>query len=140
MANAAKHAPGARINGVLVQPMVSPGTEIMVGARIDPLFGPLIVCGLGGILVELLKDTALDLAPVTPHEARAMLGKLKGKAALAGFRGSEPVDQDRLADIIVRLSEFADDQKNLIAELDVNPLICSGGQIRAVDALIVKQS
>ncbi len=140
MANAVKHAPDARINGVLVQPMVSAGTEVMVGARIDPLFGPLIVCGLGGILVELLKDTALDLAPVTPHEARAMLGKLKGQAALTGFRGAEPVDQGRLADIIVRLSEFADDQKALIAELDVNPLICSGGQIRAVDALIVKQS
>ena len=139
MANASKVSPRPRLNGVLVQPMVPSGTEIMVGARIDPLFGPLIVAGLGGILVELLKDTALNLAPITRHEAKAMLNGLKGKAMLTGFRGSEPVDLDKLADIIVRLSEFADDQKDIIAELDVNPLICSGGRIMAVDALIVKK-
>lgn len=139
MANANKVMPKPRLNGVLVQPMISAGTEIMIGARVDPLFGPLIVVGLGGILVELLKDTAVDLAPVTHAEARAMLGRLKGKAALTGFRGSEPVDLDRLADIVCRLSEFVADQNNLIAELDVNPLICSGGRITAVDALIVKR-
>jgi acetate---CoA ligase (ADP-forming) len=139
MANAKKYNADARLNGVLVQPMAPSGTEIMVGAKIDPLFGPLIVAGLGGILVELLKDTAVELAPINKAEARAMLGKLKGKAALEGFRGAEPVDQDQLADIIVRLSEFADDQKGLIAELDVNPLICAGNRIVAVDALIVKK-
>jgi Flp pilus assembly protein CpaB len=140
MANADKVSPKPRLNGVLVQPMVPSGTEIMVGAKIDPLFGPLIVAGLGGVLVELLKDTAVELAPITRREAKAMLGKLKGKAALEGFRGAEPVDQDKLAEVIVRLAEFADDQKDLIAELDVNPLICSGGRILAVDALIVKKS
>ena len=139
MANATKYNAKARINGVLVQPMAPSGTEIMVGAKIDPMFGPLIVAGLGGVLVELLKDTALDLAPVTPNEARAMLGKLKARAALTGFRGSEPVDQDKLADIIARLSEFADDQKDIIEELDVNPLICAGSRIVAVDALIVRK-
>jgi acyl-CoA synthetase (NDP forming) len=140
MANARKYKADAKLNGVLVQPMVPAGTEIMVGAKIDPLFGPLIVTGLGGILVELLKDTSLDLAPVTHAEARSMLARLKGKAALAGFRGSEPVHLDKLAEIIVRLSEFADDQKDLIAELDVNPLICSGGRVMAVDALIVRKA
>jgi len=139
MANAYKVSPKPRINGVLVQPMVPSGTEIMVGAKVDPLFGPLIVAGLGGILVELLKDTAVELAPITRNEAKTMLGRLKGKAALEGFRGAEPVDQDKLAEVIVRLAEFADDQKDLIAELDVNPLICSGGRILAVDALIVKK-
>lgn len=139
MANAIKVSPKPRINGVLVQPMVLSGIEIMVGAKIDPLFGPLIVVGLGGILVELLKDTSLDLAPVTPQEAKAMLGRLKGKAALTGFRGSETVDMDKLADVIVRLSEFADDQKEHIIELDVNPLICAGERIVAVDALIVRK-
>ena len=139
MANAVKASPRPRINGVLVQPMVLSGAEIMVGAKIDPLFGPLIVVGLGGILVELLKDTSLDLAPVTPQEAKAMLGRLKGKAALAGFRGSASVDMDKLADVIVRLSEFADDQKEYIVELDVNPLICAGERIVAVDALIVRK-
>ena len=137
MANANKVA-NAKINGVLVQPMVPAGVEIMVGATIDPLFGPLIVAGLGGIFVELMKDTALELAPVTPREARAMLHKLKGRKLLEGFRGSEPVNLDALADVIVRLSEFADDQREVIAELDVNPLICAGGRVIAVDALIVR--
>ncbi len=140
MANAHKYKADAKINGVLVQPMVPSGTEIMVGGRIDPLFGPLIVAGLGGVLVELLKDTALELAPVTVHEARAMLVRLKGQTVLQGFRGAEPVDQDKLADIIVRLGEFLDDQKDLVAELDVNPLICAGQRILAVDALIIRKS
>lgn len=139
MANAIKVSPKPRLNGVLVQPMISAGTEIMVGARIDPLFGPLVIAGLGGILVELLKDTSVELAPITQAEARAMLDRLKGKAMLTGFRGSEPVDLDKLADIIVRLAELTTDQKDRIAELDVNPLICSGGRITAVDALIVKR-
>jgi acyl-CoA synthetase (NDP forming) len=138
MANAHKVSPPPRINGVLVQPMVPPGTEIMVGARVDPLFGPLIVVGLGGILVELLKDTAVEMAPINHSEARAMLGRLKAQAALTGFRGSEPVDQEQLADVIVRLAEFAADQQDRIAELDVNPLICAGSRIVAVDALIVR--
>jgi len=138
MANARKAAPQAVLNGVLVQPMVPAGAEIMVGARIDAQFGPLIVVGLGGIFVELLKDTALELAPVTLPEARAMLGRLKGQAMLRGFRGSEPVDLEALADVIVRLSEFADDQRERVAELDVNPLICAGKRVIAVDALIVR--
>ena len=138
MANANRIAPKPRINGVLVQPMAPAGLELMIGARIDPLFGPLIIVGLGGILVELLNDTALELAPITPREAKAMLHRLKGHALLSGFRGSDAVDLDALADIIVRLSEFADDQQDLIAELDVNPLICAGGRTVAVDALIVR--
>jgi hypothetical protein len=76
------------------------------------------------------------LAPVTQGEARSMLDKLRGRTVLDGFRGSEAVNLDALAAVIVRLAEFADDQKELIAELDVNPLICAGGRIIAVDALI----
>jgi acetate---CoA ligase (ADP-forming) len=138
MVNADKVSPKPRINGVLVQPMVPAGVEIMVGARIDPQFGPLIVVGLGGILVELLKDTALALAPVTHAEALAMLQQLKGRKLLDGFRGSEPVNAEALAEVIVRLSEFAADQQQGIAELDVNPLICADGRVIAVDALIVR--
>ena len=140
MANAANVQPPPRINGVLVQPMIPPGAEIMVGARIDPQFGPLVVVGLGGILVELLKDTQVAPAPVPPSEARAMLEKLKGVKLLQGFRGSAPVDLDRLADIVARLSELAADQAGSIAELDVNPLICAADRIIAVDALIVRRS
>jgi len=139
MTNANKVSPKPRINGVLVQPMVPTGAEIVVGAKIDPLFGPLSVVGLGGVFVELLQDSAVALAPVNKAEAREMLRRLKGRKLLEGFRGSEAVDEEKLADIIVRLSEFAADHKDTIAELDVNPLICAGSRIVAVDALIVKK-
>jgi succinyl-CoA synthetase beta subunit len=129
----------ANINGVLVQPMVPQGVEMMVGARVDPLFGPLIVVGLGGVFVELMKDSAVGLAPITHTEARAMLDKLRGRALLAGFRGGEAVDLDALADIVVRVAEFTDDHQDVVAEIDVNPLICAGSRILAVDALIVKK-
>lgn len=110
----------------------------MVGARIDPRFGPLIMVGLGGILIELLKDTAIALAPAGQAKALAMLRGLKGAAMLNGFRGSEPVDIDKLAAVVQRLSELVADHKDRIAELDINPLICSGQSIVAVDALIVR--
>ena len=138
MTNAGKVQPAPRINGVLVQPMLPSGVEIMVGARIDPLFGPLLVVGLGGIFVELLKDSVIALAPIERGEALNMLASLKGAAILRGFRGAEAVDMERLAEVICRISELVADQQANIAELDVNPLICSGGRIVAVDALIVK--
>lgn len=136
MANAARAAPRARINGVLVQPMVPAGIEMVVGARHDPLFGPTVVVGLGGILVELLRDTALALAPVGHGEARAMLERLKGAKLLHGFRNLPAVDLDVLAGIVQRVSELAADQAGRIAEIDVNPVICAGGRQVAVDALI----
>ena len=138
MANAHKVSPPPRINGVLVQPMVPTGIEMVVGARVDPLFGPLVVVGLGGILVELMKDTSLLPAPVTHTEALAMLHSLKGVKLLQGFRNFAPVDFSRLAEIVCRVSEFAADQADIISELDVNPLICAGDRITAVDALIVQ--
>jgi acyl-CoA synthetase (NDP forming) len=137
MANAARVSPPPHINGVLVQPMVSQGVELVIGARNDPLFGPLIVVGLGGILVELLKDSALSPAPVTPREAHDMLLRLKGYKLLEGFRGMAAVDVEQLADVVSRVSRFAADHRDGVAELDINPLICAGDKIMAVDALIV---
>jgi len=137
MANAHRVEPPPQINGVLVQPMVPQGVELVVGARVDPLFGPLIVVGLGGILVEVLKDTALSPAPVTPSEAMELLRSLKGVKLLEGFRGMAAVNMDRLADVISRVSIFVADHRDSIAELDVNPLICAGDRITAVDALII---
>jgi acyl-CoA synthetase (NDP forming) len=136
---AGRVSPPPRLHGVLVQPMVPAGTEVMIGARIDPLFGPLVVVGLGGILVELLKDSSVALAPVSHGEALAMLARLKGAPLLRGFRGSEPVDEDALADVICRVSEFIADQREVVGELDLNPLICAGSRLVAVDALIVKR-
>ena len=131
--------PKPRVNGVLVQPMVPQGVEMVVGGRVDPLFGPLVVVGLGGILVELMKDTVIALAPVGKEEAIAMLHRLKGVKLLEGFRNLPAVDMDRLADIVSRVSHFMADQRDRIEELDVNPLICAGDRITAVDALIVRK-
>ena len=138
MANARAVSPPARISGVLVQPQVPGGTEIMIGARIDPQFGPMIVAGLGGVFVELLRDTAARLAPVDQGEALRMLDELRNQQVLAGFRGAVPVSRERVAEVIVRLSEFAADQSTRIAELDLNPLVCAGERIVAVDALIAR--
>jgi acyl-CoA synthetase (NDP forming) len=137
MAKAEAVVPRPHVHGILVQPMVPQGIEMVAGARVDPLFGPLIVVGLGGILVELLKDTALAPAPVSLPQAHALLDQLKGGKLLDGFRNLPSVDRGKLAEIICRVSEFAADQAEIIAEVDVNPLICAGSRITAVDALIV---
>ena len=139
LANARRVGEQVRVRGVLVQPMIPAGVEIMVGARIDPQLGPLIVVGMGGIMVELLKDSAVELAPVTIAEALRMLERLKGAALLRGFRGADPVNVQRLGDVICRLSELAADQTASIVELDVNPLICTADRIVAVDALLVRR-
>ncbi|WP_029009060.1 acetate--CoA ligase family protein [Azospirillum halopraeferens] len=134
---AASH-PEARLDGVLLQRMVPKGVEIVVGARMDPAFGPLVVVGLGGVLVELLRDSVAAPAPVTPGEAEAMLRGLKGARILDGFRDLPAVDVPALSELVARVSEFAADQAGRFTELDVNPLICRGDDIVAVDALIVR--
>ena len=138
LSKARRVVPAPHIQGVLVQPMIPAGVEIMVGARVDPQLGPLVVVGLGGVWVELLKDTALELAPIARTEALAMLRRLKAARLLQGFRGSAPINLDRLAEIICRIGELAADHRDAIAEIDVNPLICHAERIIAVDALIVK--
>lgn len=138
MANALKATSAERINGVLVQPMIPAGVEIMVGARVDPLFGPMVVVGMGGILVELLKDTVASLAPVTPEAAHDLLRRLRGYRLLQGFRGSAPADVDALADAISRISMLIHSEREHIAEIDVNPIICSDTRVVAVDGLVVR--
>ena len=138
MANAAKISPPPKISGVLVQAMIPAGLEVVVGCRCDPIFGPLVLVGLGGIFVELLRDTATALAPVNRKEALALLSQLKGAKLFDGFRGSEAIDRNALADIVVRASELADDLRDAVQEIDINPLICSGQRIVAVDALITR--
>ena len=130
--------PKPEVRGVLVQPMLAAGIELVVGSKLDPQFGPMVVVGMGGILVELLRDTAVDLAPVNKAQALVMLKRLNGYKLLTGFRGSAAVDLDRLAEIIVGVSELAADHAAEIAEIDVNPVICSADRAVAVDALIVR--
>jgi acetate---CoA ligase (ADP-forming) len=132
-----RYAPQARIDGISVQQMVPSGVEMVLGVKNDRQFGPLIAVGLGGIMVELLADTVVRLAPVDDQSARAMLATLQGHALLTGFRGRPGVDIDRLADTICRLSELANDLKDVIDQIDVNPVIASAGGVVAADALIV---
>ncbi len=137
-ANAKAYKPGAKIEGVLVQEMVSDGVEAILGVTNDPLFGPAVMFGLGGIFAEVLKDVSFRLAPVTPSVAREMVEEIAGYKVLAGARGKPPADVDALVDAIVRLSALAVDLKDHVAELDINPLFvfAKGKGVKAADALI----
>jgi acyl-CoA synthetase (NDP forming) len=136
-AAAARVTPAPRVAGVLVAEMARPGVEMVVGARNDPQFGPLVTVGMGGVLVELLRDVQVALAPVTPAEARHMIERLKGRPLLDGFRGSKPASVEALVDIVVRLSELAADHADRIDEIDVNPVLLGESGGVAVDALLV---
>ena len=125
---------------MLLQPMIPAGVEVVIGVRRDPLLGPLVVAGFGGVLVELLRDSAIELAPINTGEAMRMLRRLKGAALFDGFRGAQPVNLELLADLLVRVSEFAADQAELVAELDINPVICTASTLMAVDAMIVRSA
>ena len=141
LAAAKRHAPHARIDGVLVQPMAPPGREVILGVNRDPIWGPLLMVGLGGVLVEALGDVALAPVPLDHAAARALLGRLKGAAVLGPYRGAPPADTDALVELMVRLSHFAADHADEIAEIDLNPVIvhAKGQGVSVVDALIVKQ-
>ena len=137
--NAKKNEPNAKINGVLIQEMVPKGLEMIVGVNNDPQFGPVILCGLGGIFVEIFKDVALYPAPLNKNEALKMLASLKAYPLLTGARGQKVLDVDALADAIVDISKYAADNRNIISQVDINPLIVypKGQGVCAVDALII---
>jgi len=142
LANAKRYAPSARIEGVLVQPMAKPGREVILGINRDERWGPLLMVGLGGVLVEAMGDVALAPVPLDRDAALAMLGRLKGASMLGAFRGQPGADTEALADLMVKLSQFASDHPDDIAEVDLNPVIVhnTGEGLTIVDALIVKRS
>lgn len=125
---------GHALTGFLVQEMVD-GLEMIVGVRDDPQFGPLVLVGLGGVFVELLRDVSLRLAPVDAAEARAMLAGLRGAKALDGFRGRSPRDVGALAEAVAGLSRFYLDHRPWLQEIEINPLmvLAEGDGVRAVD-------
>jgi len=126
-----------KIDGVLVQEMVSGGIEILVGTQFDPVFGAVVTCALGGVHVEILKDSVSALAPIGRDQAHRMLKSLKAYRLLTGYRGSKPVDLEALAETLCRVSELAADAGPLIAEMDINPVIAGEAAAIAVDALVV---
>ncbi len=132
------NSPEARIEGVLVQEMLSPGLEVIVGIKKDPIFGPAVVFGLGGVFVEVLQDTSTRVAPLKEEDARAMIAEIKGRALLTGHRGELPRDTDALADVIMKVSRLAIELEDVIEEVDINPLILyeKGAGVVAADALI----
>lgn len=136
----AAHAPRAKIDGVLVQEMAPAGVEMMLGVTRDITFGTVVSVALGGVHVEVLKDIAHGIAPLTHDDARRMVDGLAARKLLDGVRGAPACDVDALCDAIVRLAGFAQDFADSIAELDINPLIVlpRGQGVWVVDALIVK--
>jgi acyl-CoA synthetase (NDP forming) len=131
--------PDARLNGVLVSRMYAGGTETICGVKCDPTFGPVVMFGLGGIFVEVLKDVAFRVAPFGVDTAMEMVQEIRGKALLYGARGKPPADVDALAQVLSRLSHFAAASQKVLDELDINPLMVMprGQGAHALDALIV---
>ncbi len=142
MARVRREAPEARIDGALVAPMVGDGLEFLVGVQRDPIFGPVVVAGLGGVFVELFDDVALRLAPVSHEQAHAMLRELRAHALLRGHRGGPPADVDALADAIVRLSRLAARHADTVESIEINPLrVFPAGQgVLALDAAVVPRA
>src|SRR5690348_886014 len=127
---------GARIDGVLISPMRHGGTELLVGVVRDPQWGPILAVALGGLLVEVLRDSALAPLPVTPGQAGRLLDRLRGRAVLDGVRGAAPADRDALTAVIARIGDLALALGEDLESLEVNPLLVNGTRIEALDAVV----
>ncbi len=128
--------PGARVDGVSVQAMADPGVEVIIGVSRDPQFGPLLMFGLGGVLVEVLGDVSFRVAPLTERDASEMVREIKGFPILRGHRGSPPADLDAIERALLNLSRFVDSRPD-VSEVDLNPIIAHPKGLTAVDARVV---
>ncbi|WP_252105899.1 MULTISPECIES: acetate--CoA ligase family protein [unclassified Halomonas] len=137
--SARAYAPSAQIDGVLVTPMAKPGMELIMGVSKDPVFGPVVMVGTGGVFAEILQDVAVQVAPVSFDEARSMIRSLKLYPILDGARGKPKADVDAVAQALVVLSEFACRHEETVAEIDINPVLVypQGAGIIALDTLMV---
>jgi acetyl coenzyme A synthetase (ADP forming)-like protein len=135
MRGAARAAPGAQVQGVVVQRMVRNGRELIVGMTREARFGPLVAFGLGGVLVEVVHDVTFRMAPLTRQDARDMIRGIRGVRLLDGVRGAPPVDFEALEEVLLRVGQLAVDFPE-IAELDVNPLLAFGDGVVAVDGRV----
>ena len=139
MSSSRKNFPRARIHGVSIQKMARPGVEVIIGMSKDAQFGPVLMFGLGGILVEVLKDVSFRIVPVTRKDAGEMVKEINGYPLLEGYRGQEPASIPSLEQLIVKVSEFIE-QNPQIKELDLNPTFAYRNGAIAVDARIVLEA
>lgn len=128
--------PTAKVEGVTIQKMVKPGVEVIIGMSKDPQFGPVLMFGLGGILVEILKDVSFRIVPLIRRDAKEMIKEIKGYPVLQGYRGSEPVKVSVLENLLLKLSKFVDKHPE-IKEIDLNPIFAYGDSAIAVDARVI---
>ena len=138
--NVQSNAPKAKIDGIIVAEMITGGIETVLGVTKDPVFGPTVMFGLGGVFVEVLKDVTFRVAPFGPKEAHRMIDEIRGRAVLDGARGAPPADIDALANAISTLSIFAAENSDTIQTIDINPFLALPKGAVAVDALIIPSS
>lgn len=131
-----KTFPKAKIQGISVQKMAQPGIEVIIGMSKDAQFGPVVMFGLGGIFVELLKDVSFRIVPITRKDAGEMIKEIKGYQILKGYRGQEPADIPSLEQLIVKVSKLAEKNPQ-IKELDLNPVFAYKNDALAVDARVI---
>jgi acyl-CoA synthetase (NDP forming) len=136
MASARAKFPNAVIEGVSVQKMAKPGLEIIIGVSEDPNFGPVMMFGLGGVLVEILKDVSFRIIPIEKPDAVDMIGEIQGKKLLDGYRGQDPVDKACIEGMLLSLSDFVNKTPG-IAEIDMNPVFAYKDGAVVVDARII---
>lgn len=134
--NVSRRKPEARIKGLLIQNLAPPGREVIIGVNRDPQFGPIMLFGLGGIFVEVLKDVSFRLPPISKMEAISMMKEIKGYPILKGIRGAPPVDIDSVADVMEKTSKMVMDLPEIM-ELDMNPIILYEKGLTVVDARVV---
>jgi len=136
MASIRQKYPQAAIHGIAVQHMAPSGIEVIVGMSKDPQFGPVLMFGLGGVLVEVLKDVSFRIAPLSKRDAEEMIKEVKGYPLLQGYRGQEPASISALVELIMKVSEFVE-QNPEVKELDLNPVFAYKDKAIAVDARII---
>jgi acyl-CoA synthetase (NDP forming) len=139
MNSARSKFPHAAIEGIAVQAMAKPGTEVIIGMTKDPSFGPVIMFGLGGIFVEVLKDVSFRIVPFELEDAAEMISEIKGKKLLDGYRGQDPADIPFLKELLFKLSNFADKTPG-IKEIDMNPVFAYKQGAVVVDARIILET
>jgi acyl-CoA synthetase (NDP forming) len=137
--NVAERAPGAHIEGVTVQPMAKPGVEVIIGMSKDATFGPVLMFGMGGVLVEILKDVAFRIVPLSRRDAEDMIHDIKGFPLLQGYRGTPAADLDALTEMLLILSDFAA-QTPVVKEIDLNPVYAYDTGALAVDARLILET